>query len=216
MTKAFFASDPESHYIETWHTMENLVDEGLVLNIGISNFNRRQIQEVIANAKKHRPSILQNECHVYLQQKDLLDFCKINKIQFQAFSALGSGKTHLGVDMPPSRCIPLEDPLIKQLALKYRKTPAQIMLKWNIQRGVAVVTKSVTPKRIEENINIFDFEISKDDMKLFDNINYGWRHLLWRETSNHNDYPFKDELPYNYQLEKAPLQSSSGTKAKKI
>jgi len=213
--KGFFTSDKESHYLETWRAMEDLVDKGLVLNIGLSNFNRRQVQEVMKNASKYRPAILQNECHPYLQQKDLIDFAKINDIQFQAFSPLGSGSTHLGVEPPPNGLIPLDHPIIKQLALMYRKSPAQIMLKWNIQRGVSVVAKSRTPERIKDNMAIFDFEISSDHMKMFDQINYGWRHLLWRETSNHADYPFKDELPYNYQLEKAPLESSSGTKSKK-
>ncbi len=73
------------------------------------------------------------------------------------------------------------------------------------------MTKSVTESRIIGNIQVYDFELSTEDMESFDCLNCGWRHLYWRETSNHVDYPFKDELPYGYQLEKAPLQSSSGT-----
>lgn len=75
----------------------------------------------------------------------------------------------------------------------------------------ALVTKSVTESRIIGNIQVYDFELSQEDMDGFDALNNGWRHLLWRETSNHPDYPFFDELPYGYQLEKAPTVTSSGT-----
>ena len=90
----------------------------------------------------------------------------------------------------------------------------QIILRWHIQRkkgSYGLVTKSVTESRIISNIQIFDFELSQDDMDGFHALNNGWRHLFWRETSNHPDYPFFDELPYGYKLEKAPLESSSGT-----
>lgn len=202
--KGYFCTDKESHYIETWHFMEGLVDQGLVKSIGISNFNRRQILEVVAATKKHPVSTLQNECHPYLQQKELIDVCRINKIAFQAFSPLGSGDTHLAVHSSPTGVIPLKDPFIGQLAEKYKKSPAQIMLRWNHQRGVSLVTKSVTPARIEQNFQIRDFELSEEDMKEFDKINFGWRHLLWYEASDHPDYPFKDEIPHDYVLEKAP------------
>ena len=208
----YFCADLSSHYVETWLAMEELVDEGLVKNIGLSNFNRKQIEEVlkISNAK-YKPATLQNECHPYLQQKDLIDYCNINNIKFQAFSVLGSGNTHLGVNESPSGTIPLQDKYITELSKKYNKTNAQIILRWQLQRGISFVSKSVNPDRIISNFDIFDFEIDDHDMKGFDNINYGWRHLLWRETSNHPDYPFKDEIGYGYVLEKAPLESSSGT-----
>ena len=73
---------------------------------------------------------------MYLQQKDLVDYCRINDIQFQAFSALGSGATHMGDSgVPPSGVIALQDPLILDLAKKYNRTPAQIILRWNVQKN---------------------------------------------------------------------------------
>lgn len=87
-------------------------------------------------------------------------------------------------------------------------------MRWHVQRkngSYGLVTKSVTESRIISNIQVYDFELSKEDMDGFDALNNGWRHLLWRETSNHPDYPFFDELPFGYKLEKAPLESSSGT-----
>ena len=99
--KGYFCSDDDSHYIETWQFMEGLVEKGLVRSIGLSNFNKAQIAEVVAIAKVP-VSILQNECHVYLQQKDLIDFCRFNNIHFQSFSPLGSGDTHLATTSSPT------------------------------------------------------------------------------------------------------------------
>lgn len=211
--EGYFCTDKDSHYVETWHAMEDLVDKGLVKSIGLSNFNKAQIAEVLSNVKKHPVSLLQNECHPYLQQMDLVDYCRFNGIAFQAFSPLGSGDTNLAVHSSPTGTIPLKDAFIHELAKKYNKDAGQVMLRWNFQRGVCCVTKSVTDKRIQGNFQIFDWEISGEDMARFGSINCGWRHLLWREASNHPDYPFKDELPHDYVLEKPALKSSSGTSA---
>ena len=81
--EGYYCSDNDSHYIETWHEMGKLVDEGLVKCIGLSNFNLTQIREVLNEAKKHLPAILQNESHPYLQEKDLRDFCAAHNIVFQ-------------------------------------------------------------------------------------------------------------------------------------
>ncbi|KAJ8600650.1 hypothetical protein CTAYLR_006930 [Chrysophaeum taylorii] len=206
----YFCSDNESHFVDTWKAMEDLVDEGLAKTIGLSNFNKAQVSEILGICR-HPVSVLQCECHPYLQQKDLIDFCRTRGIVFQAFSPLGSGDTNLAVEMSPSGTIPLRDPLVLKLAEKYEKDAAQIILRWQLQRGIAFVSKSANPARVRSNFDIFDWELEPDDMRAFDAINYGWRHLLWREVSHHPDYPFKDELPRDYELEKAPVASSSGT-----
>lgn len=205
----YFVQDGDSHYVETWKTMEDLVDKGLVRSIGLSNFNKTQIAEIIAIAKKP-VALIQNECHPYLQQKDLIDFCRFNKIFFQAFSPLGSGDTNLAVHSSPTGTIPLKDEHIAKLAEKYKKNPGQIILRWAVQRGISVVSKSANPDRIKSNFQLWDWELSAEDMMSFDQLDCGWRHLLWRETSNHVDYPFKDELAWDYKLDKAPLITSSG------
>ncbi|KAH8068147.1 oxidoreductase [Aureococcus anophagefferens] len=139
----YFSSDEGSHYTETWRAMEALVAAGKCRSIGLSNFNKAQLEEVVAMAKVP-VSILQNECH-----------------------------------------------------------PAgQVILKHAIARGIAVVTKSVTKARVESNFELFDWDLSPEDTKLMDGLNCGWRHLHWRETSHHPDYPFRDELPFGYELEK--------------
>ena len=167
----YFCSDDESHYIETWKYMEGLVDSGVVRSIGLSNFNKKQIVEVV-QAARIPVSTLQNECHPYLQQKDLVDLCRFHNIAFQAFSPLGSGETHLG-NASPTGTIPLKDKLLLDLAKAYGKDVGQIMLRWAVQRGTTVVSKSVTPSRIEGNIKIFDWELSQKDMDSISTINCG-------------------------------------------
>merc|ERR1711934_1151825 len=88
--------------------------------------------------------------------------------------------------------IPLDDKHIATLGRKYQKEPGQIMLKWALQRGTSVISKSVNPDRIISNFQLFDWELSAADMQSFDTINCGWRHLLWGETSHHPNYPFRE------------------------
>jgi diketogulonate reductase-like aldo/keto reductase len=197
----YYLADKEMHFVDTWKACEKLVDKGLVRSLGISNFNKRQVEEMVACATKP-VCVLQNECHPYLAQKDLVDLCKFRKIQFQAFSPLGSGDTNYAKKESPTGTIPLKDAHIAALVKKYKKDAGQIMLRWALQRGTSVVSKSVNPDRVISNFKIFDWALSPQDMASFDQINCGWRHLLWGETSHHPNYPYKDELPYGYVLEK--------------
>ena len=197
----FFSADLESHFTDTWTAMEALVGAGKCRSIGLSNFNKAQVEEVLGMAKVP-VSTLQNECHPYLQQKDLIDFCRANGVVFQAFSPLGSGETHLGVAPPPTGCLPLQDPVINGIAAKYGKDAGQVILKHAVARGIAVVSKTVSPARVASNFELFDWDLSAEDTKTMDDRNCGWRHLHWRETSHHPDYPFHDELPHAYELEK--------------
>lgn len=197
----YFLADKEMHFTDTWKAMEKLVDQKLVRSIGISNFNKSQLVEVVKMARIP-VSVLQNECHPYLQQKDLLDVCRFNNICFQAFSPLGSGDTNYAKYESPTGTIPLNDVHIAALGKKYGKAPGNVILKWALQRGTTAVSKSVNPSRIEDNFKLFDWKLSDEDMLSFDKLNCGWRHLLWREVSHHPNYPFRDELPHGYVLEK--------------
>lgn len=149
--EGYYCADVDSHYMETWQKMEELVDKGKCKSIGLSNFNKTQIEEVVAVAKKP-VSLLQNESHVYLQQKDLIDLCNFRNICFQSFSSLGSGDTHYASYASPTGTIPLRDPHIAALAEKYGKGPGQIMLRWGIQRGISIVSKTTTPSRVTKDI----------------------------------------------------------------
>ncbi|MGM0377325.1 MAG: aldo/keto reductase [Bacteroidota bacterium] len=141
-------------YKETWKALETLYDEGRIRAIGVSNFMQHHLEDLMGSAKV-MPMVNQIEFHPYLRQQDLVDFCQNNHIQFEAWSPLMQGKI-FGID------------LLKELAEKYGKTIAQVVLRWDLQKGVVTIPKSVKKERIESNANIFDFEISGEDMDKID------------------------------------------------
>jgi len=216
--EGYYSADMESHYVETWAAMEEMVELGLTKSIGLSNFNRRQVQEILTCAKKHLPCVLQNESHPYLHEKDLRDFCRINNVVFMAYSALGSADRPWRVQgsitsgTPPAGHEVLSHPDLVKIAEKYGKSVANVVLRWHLQLGGSMVCKSVTPSRIQDNFKIWDFSLTAEDMATIEALNMGWRHLLWAETSMHPDYPFKDDLPWDYKLQKPGLGATAGAK----
>ncbi|OBS66001.1 hypothetical protein A6R68_05460, partial [Neotoma lepida] len=135
----------------TWEAMEKCKDAGLTKSIGVSNFNRRQLEMILNKpGLKHKPVCNQVECHPYLNQRKLLDFCKSKDIVLVAYSALGSHREKKWVDQ--NSPILLDDPVLGSMAKKYKRTPALIALRYQLQRGVVVLAKSFTEKRIKENM----------------------------------------------------------------
>uniref|UniRef100_A0A8C7ZN39 alcohol dehydrogenase (NADP(+)) n=1 Tax=Oryzias sinensis TaxID=183150 RepID=A0A8C7ZN39_9TELE len=186
----------DTHYRDTWKAMENLVDKGLVKAIGLSNFNARQMEEIIRVAK-HKPVVNQVECHPYLSQADLLSHCQSLAVCVTAYSPLGSGDRPWASPEEPSL---LEDPKLGAIAQRYQKSPAQVILRWHIQRGVACIPKSVTPSRIQQNLDVFDFNLSQEDMKQIDSFSCMRRFIVptavdgktvWRDAE-HPHFPFHD------------------------
>merc|ERR1711990_1139498 len=106
----------------------------------------------------------------------------------------------------------LKHPEIAKIASKHGKSTANVVIRWHLQMGGTLCTKSVTPSRIQENFNVWDFTLTDEDMAVMESLNVGWRHLLWAETSMHPDYPFKDCLPYNYKLQKPGVGATAGAK----
>ena len=201
--EGFYCYDADSHYVETWKAMEALVDKGKCKSIGLSNFNLAQVREILnIPGLKYKPSVLQNESHPYLQEKDLRDYCRVHGIAFQAYSPLGSAdrpwlKAGSITSGPPVTGYEvLQHPLIVKLADKYGKSAAAVVIRWHLQSGGTLAAKSVTPSRIEENIKVWDFSLTQEEMESFNDLNVGWRHLMWAETSAHPDYPFKSLLPH--------------------
>jgi len=148
-------------YIETWKALEKLYKEGRVRAIGVSNFLIHHLQDIINNCEI-TPMVNQVEFHPYLLQRDLLDYCQRNKIQLEAWSPLMRGRV-------------LNISQIVDIANKYKKTPAQIVLRWDLQHGVVTIPKSVHKERIKENADIFDFELTEEEMKIIDNLDQNKR-----------------------------------------
>eukprot|EP01129_Flabellula_baltica_P001648 TRINITY_DN11594_c0_g1_i1.p1 TRINITY_DN11594_c0_g1~~TRINITY_DN11594_c0_g1_i1.p1 ORF type:complete len:317 (-),score=74.69 TRINITY_DN11594_c0_g1_i1:36-986(-) len=173
---------------ETWGAMEQLVDAGLTKFIGLSNFNQNQIQEILDIAKI-RPSFLQCESHPYLPQNDLIQFCKDNGIIFEAYSPLGSPDRPWGVkDTDPVAL--LENEVITGIAGKHGKNAGQVLIKYQIQRGIVVLAKSVTDSRIIGNADVFDFELDEEDMTKIASLENGWRACPMSSNALHPFYPF--------------------------
>jgi diketogulonate reductase-like aldo/keto reductase len=147
-------------YNDTWKALVKLYQEGLVRAIGVSNFQIPHLQD-LQQRSEIVPAVNQVEFHPLLFQKELLTYCQANRIQLEAWSPLMKGS--------------LDQPLLRELAAKYKKTPAQIVLRWARQHGVIAIPKSITPSRIEENANVFDFELSAEDMDRIDGLNQNKR-----------------------------------------
>jgi len=176
----------DTDYLETWKALENAVLVGKVRSIGLSNFNIKQIERVIANSTI-KPAVLQVEAHPYFQQKALLEFCKHHGIVLTAFSPLANNQHMFRKEGQPNL---LEDKSVADIAKKYKKTPAQVVLRWAIQRDTVVIPKSIKRQRLEENIKIFDFKLSSDDMAAIDRLDRNWRILTMDRDVSHPHFPF--------------------------
>lgn len=142
---------------DTWKAMEELYNKGRIRAIGVSNFLIPHLKRLMENVQI-RPMVNQIEFHPELVQPELLQFCKENQIQPEAWRPIMKGRVN-------------EIALLHELAEKYQKSPVQIVLRWDIQKEVVTIPKSVTPERILHNANIFDFEISPEDISRIDKLN---------------------------------------------
>ncbi|KAK9177213.1 hypothetical protein WN944_029232 [Citrus x changshan-huyou] len=155
----------------TWHAMEDLVSMGLVRSIGISNYDIFLTRDCLAYSKV-KPVVNQFETHPYFQRDSLVKFCQKHGICVTAHTPLGGAVANTEWFGTVS-C--LDDPVLKGLAEKYKKTVAQTVLGWGIQRNTAVIPKTSKLERLEENFKVFDFELSKEDMDVIKSIDRKYR-----------------------------------------
>jgi diketogulonate reductase-like aldo/keto reductase len=151
---------------DSWRAMAEMNDEGIVRAIGVSNFTVRHLEELKSDSMPI-PQVNQVEFHpfIYEQQKELLDYCKQHDILIEAYS-------------PLSRAVKLDNEVINQIATGANKTPSQIILRWCVQHGVVPLPRSTNPDHIKENIAVFDFELSEEDMVALNNLSDGHR-VTW-------------------------------------
>lgn len=150
-------------YLNTWNEMVKLKKEGYCRVLGVANCQEHHIKELLNNSDD-KPLINQVEIHPLFTQKRLIEYCKKQNIQVEAYTPLAR------FDERMTRL-----PLLKSMCIKYHKTLAQLVLKWHVQNGIIPVFRSLKPTRLYENMNIFDFNISEDDMKAIDSININSR-----------------------------------------
>ena len=158
---------------ETWAAIEALVDNGLTKQIGVCNYNTGLMHDLLSYAKV-KPSMLQIESHPYLTQESLLRLCAQNDISVTAFSPLGA-LSYVELDMANESQSVLTQKVVIDAAKRLNKTPAQIVLRWGVQRGCAIIPKTSKVERMTENLSIFDFELSKQEMSDISALNMNKR-----------------------------------------
>jgi diketogulonate reductase-like aldo/keto reductase len=145
-------------YVESYKALEKLYADKRVRAIGVCNFHVHHLEKLLAETSIV-PAMNQIELHPLMNQKEIRDYCREKGIQVEAWGPLMQGKGDLS------------DPLFLELGKKYKKSPAQIILRWHHQNGVLAIPKSITPSRIRENLDIFDFELTGEDMEKIDGLN---------------------------------------------
>uniref|UniRef100_U5EWM3 Putative aldo/keto reductase family n=1 Tax=Corethrella appendiculata TaxID=1370023 RepID=U5EWM3_9DIPT len=183
----FYRSDVD--YLDTWKEMEKLVDAGLAKSIGVSNFNARQIDRVCESARI-KPVVNQVECHPYLTQKKLSEHCAKKNIFITAYSPLGTPNRPWAKPDDPKL---MDDPKIVSIANRYGKSSAQILIRYQIQKGHIVIPKSVNKNRIQSNFEIFDFKLSDEDIALIDSFDCNGRYLMLEWDFGHKYHPFEHD-----------------------
>jgi diketogulonate reductase-like aldo/keto reductase len=152
------------YYIETWHKMEDVYRSGKVRAVGVCNFQERHLNALIGSGISIMPMVMQVEYHPLRTIKPMIALCERHSIQVEAYSPLCLMNKHL-----------IESEILKSLANKYRKTIPQIILRWDIQQGVIPVFKSASPQRLKENIDIYDFSLTSEEMERIFSMNEDYK-----------------------------------------
>lgn len=148
-------------YEETYRAIQRLYDEKLVRSIGVSNHQQHHLEKILAKANT-KPMVNQIELHPQLTQEPLRQFCAKNEIAVTSWSPLARGRL-------------LQDPVLAKIGEAHGKSIAQVVIRWHLQSDLVVIPKSVTPSRIVENADVYDFALSTEEMKMIDGLNQDWR-----------------------------------------
>jgi len=178
---------------ETWAAMERLVDLGLVRAIGFCNFNSKQILRVL-DVARIRPAVLQVESNPRFANEALRKFCSLRSIQMVAYSPFGSPDLPWGAKLPHI----LADPSLKALATKLGRSPAQVVLKWQMQRGVGVIPKSVIPSELEDNLGVWGWHLTMEEMQVVSAMETGVRKIVPIITLANGEQKIRDIDDINY------------------
>ena len=168
----YLIHQPFHDYYGAWRAMEELYKEGRIRAIGVSNFYPDRLVDLCVNAEIF-PAVNQVECHPFFQQKDALKVMKEYGVQPEAWGPFAEGKNNF-----------FQNPILAEIAAKYGKSVAQVALRWNVQRGVVVIPKSVHKERIQENFNIWDFELSDKDMETISDMDIGHSEIINHFTAD--------------------------------
>lgn len=166
----------EGQIKETWQIMEEFVESGKIRAIGISSFKQWHVDELLSYAKI-LPAVNQIEVHPYFIEQELAGYSFFKGIAVEGWSPFGSGRN--GV---------LNDAVIAQVAKKYGKSVAQVILRWNIQRGIIVIPRTIRPSEMKENMEIFDFRLSDVDMSIINGLN---KNMMWNPLSDPDVVPWE-------------------------
>ena len=170
-----FLSLDEAPLKDTWEAMLSLKNEGLIKHAGVSNFSQKKLDFLIENSAE-KPEMNQIELHPYLQQEDMLDFCKQHDIGLTAYSPLGS-KDRIPQMKAPDEPSLLENKVINEIAEKHNASPAQILIKWAIDRETVVIPKSTNPKRIQQNFESLQVELDDQDYQRIKELDQHFRYV---------------------------------------
>jgi len=152
---------------EAWRALETLYEKGKCKAIGVSNYTLKHLEQM-ASYWQTKPAVNQVECHPFLQQNELRAWCKLNGIFVEAYSSLGTGEL-------------LKNEVVTTIAAKYRRTPAQMLLRWGLEQSLAVIPKSINTERIKSNIEVFDFSLQSCDFEALNKLECN-HHYCWDPT----------------------------------
>ncbi len=151
------------YYIDTWREMEKLYKEGYIKNLGVANCHQHHLEEIISQCEE-RPVVNQIEIHPLFTQKPLIDYCKSQGIQVEAYSPIAQNNDRLK-----------NNKILKSIAEKYGKSMQQVILRWHIENGVIPIPRSTNTNRLKSNIDVFDFALTKEEIERIDSININSR-----------------------------------------